>query len=111
MGKIQRAADPRFFEANAHDIEAGARRGHDGMRRITRGVPVLRGHQQLSDAGKQNETRARGTCPASRGFPRKIPMPGRLGMGRLHLLHLWNENNDYSFKNASVTFLESSKNR
>jgi hypothetical protein len=30
-------------------------------------------------------------------------------MGRSHLLHLWNESNDYNFKNASVIFLESSK--
>jgi hypothetical protein len=30
-------------------------------------------------------------------------------MGRLHLLHLWDDN--YVIKNASVIFLESSKNR
>jgi hypothetical protein len=71
-------------------------------------VPVQRGRQQLREARKEDEATTGRARPASRGISRKNPMAGRLGTASAHLLHLWNDSNDYFIEIASLSSIKSS---
>jgi hypothetical protein len=103
-----------LLRVEARERKPGARGGSDkdnGMRSNCGRVPVLRGHQQLRKASKQDKATAGSARPGTRGVSRNNPMSGGLETGRTHALHLWNDNNVYVIENASMIFIESSNNR
>ena len=92
-GAVDRAGNARLLRMEACGRDAGAAGGslvNHRMRGKTRHVLVLlRGPQQLREAGKENEATAKSPRPTPRGDSRK--MPGRSGSCRTHSAHLWND--------------------
>ena len=91
VGEIRRAADARLFCVESRECKPGARGGSDkdnGMRSNCGRVPVLRGHQQLRKASKQDEATAGGARPGTRGVSRSNPMAVWLETSHSHALYL-----------------------
>ena len=94
VGEIRRAADARVFCVESRERKPGARGGSDkdnGMRSNCGRVPVLRGHQQLREAGKQDNATTDSARQCSRGVSRENPMIVWLETACSHVLRLWTD--------------------
>jgi len=100
-----------LFCVEARERKPGVRGGSDkddGMRSNCGRVPVLRGHQQLREAGKQDNATTGSARQCSRGVSRNNPMAVWLETSRSHALCLWTDSNDYVVESVSGSRNESS---
>jgi len=113
VGEIRRAADAGLFCVESRERKPGARGGSDkdnGMRSNCGRMRVLRGHQQLREACKQDKATTDSARQCSRGVSRENPMIVWLETARSHVLRLWTDGNDSVIESVSVPCSESSNN-